>query len=778
MKLQVLLFLCAISFFPLFAKGTMDAPENKRVEEILSRLSIDEKLAQISGVRPNELMENGVLSIERCKKLIPYGIGQVCQYSSSVEFTPEQLRDFVRELQSYLINNSTAKIPAIFHEEAITGFATWGATTFPQQIGMGCTWNPQLIEQNMQSVSHIMRQAGCTEALSPMMDICNNPYWGRLEESYGEEPYLVSSLGLAFTKGLQGKNLRTGVAATTKHFAGYGGDVFDERKFYEETLMPHEVLIKEGNVQNVMVGYHELKGVPCQADPWLLTDVLRKYLGFKGATVSDYGAITGIQGYKMAKSLKEAAVLALKAGNDVELPEYKNNRLLKEALEEGLITLEEIDRAVKNALLVKARLGLLDKNPQIGQDGDLDFDNAEQRHLAYQSACESVVLLKNDGKLPLGKDVKKIALVGPNANSIQPLLGDYTYQSMTAFWWGYSVVKTSPKMVTLYDGLNERLPHNVALTCERGCDWSDPKEATLDRKGDPRIMQVEKREVEHLPYPDWNNAMKLAKESDVIIAAMGENIYLSGECRSRDNIKLPGDQELFIKELSELGKPIILVIFSGRPSALGEIANKCDAIIQAWFPGEEGGNALADIIMGKVNPSGKLCVSFPQKDQNKAISHRFGYKEGNRPLYPFGYGLSYTQYQYSDFKISENNKLTDKQITISCKVTNIGECDGAEIVQLYVSSPEKNRTKETIQELKGFCKVHLKKGESKTVTFKMPPQLLAYYDNGIWNMSPGQYHLKIGSSSTDIKYDKAVNISGDQQVFPKRDIFFSKVIIK
>ena len=581
-----------------------------KVDPILQKLSLDEKIAQLEGIRPNLIMEDGKFSVEKARKVIPYGIGHFCQFSSSLSMEPSELRDFVRSVQHYLMTETKAKIPAIFHEEAITGFATQGATTFPQQIEMGCSWNPELITKNSTSTAQNMRAAGATFALSPMLDISRTAHWERIEESYGEDAYLTSTLGLAFVNGLQGKNLSNGVAATTKHFAGYGAQASDPKEFYEEFIMPHEVVIKKGNVKSVMPSYGKFKGTAVIASKEMLTTILRQQLGFEGVVVSDYGAINlTYKGHKQAKSSKEAAVMALNAGADIELAEPIGFPFLPEALQEGLIDMKRIDESVNRSLTMKAQLGLLDKKPKIGLDGLLNFDPPANRKLAYESACQSMVLLKNNGILPLKKEGLKIALVGPNAGNVNGMLGDYTYQSITSFWWSKAFDANNPKLVSVLDGFKNRTNETTTIKHERGCDWSSPLESEVKvGMGDDRLSKVKMLPIKGLPQPDLNNAVKIATESDVIIAVMGENIYLCGEGRERKGIKLPGDQEAFVEKMIETGKPVILVIFGGRQQIVSKFEGKCAAIIQAWFPGEEGGNAVADIILGAVNPSGKLNV--------------------------------------------------------------------------------------------------------------------------------------------------------------------------
>ncbi|GAL62700.1 glycoside hydrolase family 3 protein [Algibacter lectus] len=624
--------ICLILVF--FNLSVIQSQENKpflteklsiKVDALMATMSMDEKLAQITGTRLRDIMVDGKVSIEKCREHIPHGIGHFCQFSSGLTLEPEQLRDLVREVQHYLMTETNTKIPAIFHEEAITGFATQGATTFPQQIGVGCSWNPEIVKNNANSTAQSMRAAGATFALSPMLDLSRTAHWNRLEESYGEDAYLTSRMGVAFIKGLQGNDLKTGVAATAKHFAGYGTANDNSKELYEEYLMPHEAAFKVAGAKSVMPSYGKYKALAVTANPTMLDQMLRKEIGFDGLVVSDYGAVNLIyKGHEQAKNSAMAGAMAINAGIDIELSSPIAFPLLPDAIKDGLVTEETINKAVKRALVMKAKLGLLDKNLKIGKDGPLDFDPPSNRELAYKTASQSIVLLKNNGVLPLNNDIKKIALVGPNASTYHCLLGDYTYQSMISFWHSTDFDPTNPKLITLLQGLENKLGENVEINVERGCDWSAPLESKIDTRGlgDDRLSKLKMLTVKGLPQPDLQKAIKISEESDVIIAAVGENLYLCGEGRERKGIRLPGEQEAFVEKLIATGKPVILVLFGGRQQLVSKFEDKCAAIVQAWFPGEEGGNAIADILVGNVNPSAKLCVTYPKTESRAEINYK------------------------------------------------------------------------------------------------------------------------------------------------------------
>ena len=775
--------ICLILVF--FNLSVIQSQENKpflteelsiKVDELMATMSMDEKLAQITGTRLRDIMVDGKVSIEKCREHIPHGIGHFCQFSSGLTLEPEQLRDLVREVQHYLMMETNTKIPAIFHEEAITGFATQGATTFPQQIGVGCSWNPEIVKNNANSTAQSMRAAGATFALSPMLDLSRTAHWNRLEESYGEDAYLTSRMGVAFIKGLQGNDLKTGVAATAKHFAGYGTANDNAKELYEEYLMPHEAAFKVAGAKSVMPSYGKYKALAVSANPTMLDQMLRKEIGFDGLVVSDYGAVNLIyKGHKQAKNSAMAGAMAINAGVDIELSSPIAFPLLPDAIKDGLVTEETINKAVKRSLVMKAKLGLLDKNLKIGKDGPLDFDPPSNRELAYKTASQSIVLLKNNGVLPLNSDIKKIALVGPNASTYHCLLGDYTYQSMISFWHSTDFDPTNPKLITLLQGLENKLGENVEINVERGCDWSAPLESKIDTSGlgDDRLSKLKMLTVKGLPQPDLQKAIKISEESDVIIAAVGENLYLCGEGRERKGIRLPGEQEAFVEKLIGTGKPVILVLFGGRQQLVSKFEDKCAAIVQAWFPGEEGGNAIADILVGNVNPSAKLCVTYPKTESRAEINYKNGYGNGDLVQYPFGFGLSYTDYQYSNLKIKSKIDINDERFSVSLKVKNIGDMDGTEIVQLYMSPIDKASTQKPIQ-LKGFERVKLKAGEEKTLTFNVSPEQFVQYKNNKWIVESGKYQLKIGASSTDIRLEGVIELKGKDVILENgRDVFFT-----
>ncbi|MEH0152497.1 glycoside hydrolase family 3 N-terminal domain-containing protein [Limibacter armeniacum] len=707
--------------------------------------------------------------------------GITAQREKTIQQKVSAIMDTLSLEQKVLQLMGEADQPKLARGEAISGYNIEGATTLPQQIGISCSWNPELLRINTGYTSRLMRSLGTTLALSPMLDVSRNAHWGRMEESFGESEYLTSRMGLAFVKGMQTDDLSKGVATTTKHFAGYGGKNDNLRVFYEEILMPHEVAIRLGNSQSLMPGYHSYQGVPAHASAFLLQDVLRNQWGYDGVVVSDYFAIKQIHNsYHYAKDTLEAVAMALKNGIHLELPNGDYYKQLPGALEKGMISMEDIDNAVRHILTLKGRLGLLDM-PPVPQK-NVELDPVDYRERAYISAAQSLVLLKNKGILPLSDDIKKIALVGPNADAVESLLGDYTHQTLSLYWGKQPLDGLNPKLITLLEGLQSKVNDQVEILYERGCDWTDSYNssiASLNKNvGDEREKNVVEITSKDFGIPDPEKALQYAQESDVIIAAMGENRYLCGEGRNRSNIRLAGQQEAFVKELIAIGKPVVLIVFGGRPHVLTDIEKGCQAIVQAWYPGEEGGNAVADMLLGNINPSGKMTVTVPRSNKQCPIWYSKGYNPDDMPLYPFGHGLSYTTFTYSNLKVSNEASTTDQWIPLSFELENTGDRKGAEIAQLYVSAKGLSMPRPPIV-LEGFSRVELEKGQRKTVTFYVSPQQLAFYDKDMkLVIEPGTYKFSIGASSTNMKLTASITVKGEKLTLDQQDIFFSETMIK
>ena len=741
-----------------------NTPESEAfVDSLYNRMTIEERAAQLYSIQPQEVMTDGRVSPEKCREMMPYGIGHICQFTSNLNMDAEQLRKIYSDIQSYLLNETPNGIPAVFHEECISGLTAKGATIYPQQIGLACSWNTELARKKTALTSKAMRSVGVSMALSPMTDIIRNPHWARGEESYGEDSYLSAAFASAFVEGLQQGDLRKGVAACTKHFLGYGGgNELSWKEICEEVLFPHEVCIRQSGSKAVMTSYGKFRSEQAVTSDTLINVLLRDGLGFDGIIVSDYFSVNYLG--DEPEQLRKGAVLAINTGNDLEFPSNRNYMYLPELIREGSVNGEAFEKSVKRALTMKYNLGLFDTKDTNCTDQDLD--PAESRQLSYQLATQSIVMLKNNGILPLSADRGKIALTGPNANAFCAMIGDYTFPSMVFFWRGQDMDPESPHIVSLKEGLESRLQGAV---CEysRGCDWSQPGELSLNFGGDPRVRQLTEKLTSSADETDWDKAVAMASESDVIIAAVGENPSLCGEGRDRNSVRLPGKQQQFVEDLIATGKPVVLVIFGGRPQAVSEIADGCAAILQAWYPGEEGGNAVADILFGNISPSAKLSTTYPKHDTDEQYCYNCGIDNEN-VAYPFGYGLSYTDFEYSEISAPQTVKSGAEAIEITFKVKNTGEMAGDEVVQLYVS-PLDGQALKPIQ-LKGFARISLQPGQQKQVTFKVSQQQLASYsENGVnsqWLIEPGSYKFKVGASSADIRLQTTVTLKGKPRTIP------------
>ncbi len=748
----------------------------QKIDELYQKMPQEERIAQLKSMYMDELFDaDGKLDTAKCKELIPYGIGHFSQFCMQQPRDPNELRDRAVAIQDWLMHNTPNGIPALLHEEVLSGINTLGSTIYPQQIGQAGSFNPELAELKTRQTSTQLRKMGGIFALSPMVDVCRTPSFNRLEESYGEDGYLSAVMGTAFVNGLQQGDLKKGVGACSKHYLGYGGggDV-DEKEMMEEILLPHETMIRLAGSVAVMPGYHEVHGTKCVANSEILQDILRGYVGFDGMVVSDYTAIDQIPNIDSAV---EKAAAAINGGNDVDFPFGANYQLLQEAIDKGLVKPEVLERAVKNVLRAKFRMGLFDKDAYLYSKEDIKLDSPEERQTAYDIAAQSVVLLENNGVLPL-KDVKNVLLTGPNANSIWAMCGDYTYPAMSYFWKKVDYKSENPHIVKLLEGMQNHKPEGVNVMYSRGCDWTEEIETKYGELGDARAWEYEllHRKVDAGEKADKAEALQMAKDADVIIAAVGENVMLCGENRDRQGLRLPGKQEQFVEELIQTGKPVVLVMFGGRAQVVSGLAEKCAAVIQAWYPGEEGGNAVADILYGKVSPSAKLSVSYPNVEINEPICYNYSAQKDARIAWPFGFGLSYTTFEYSNIEATPELTTKDESFTVTFDVKNTGKMAADEVAQVYLSPADKNQHIRPIQ-LQGFARVSLKPGETKKISVKMYTEQLGYYThdgNRQWNIQPGKYIIKVGASSQDIKLQQEINVSGEPVKKPLRKYYFSE----
>ena len=756
--------------------NTQTTDMEQQIDELYQKMPQEERIAQLKSMYMDELFdEQGKLDTAKCRELIPYGIGHFSQFCMQQPRDPHVLRDRAIAIQDWLMHNTPNGIPALLHEEVLSGINTLGSTIYPQQIGQAGSFNPELAELKTRQTSTQLRKMGGILALSPMVDVCRTPSFNRLEESYGEDGYLSAVMGTAFVKGLQQGDMKKGVGACSKHYLGYGGGGdADEKEMMEEILLPHETMIRLTGSVAVMPGYHDVHGIRCVANSEILQDILRGYVGFDGMVVSDYTAIDQIPNLE---TVVEKAAAAINAGNDVDFPHGANYKFLQEAINKGLVKPEVLERAVKNVLRVKFRAGLFDKDAYLYSKEDIKLDTPEERQTAYDIASQSIVLLENNGVLPL-KDVKNVLITGPNANSIWAMCGDYTYPAMSYFWKRVDYKSENPHIVKLLEAMAARKPEGMNVLYSRGCDWTEEIETKFSELGDARAWEYEllHRKVDAGERTDKAEALRMAKDCDVIIAAVGENVMLCGENRDRQGLRLPGKQEEYVQELINTGKPVVLVMFGGRAQVISGIAEKCAAVIQAWYPGEEGGNAVADILYGKVSPSAKLSVSYPNVEINEPICYNYSAEKDPRVQWPFGYGLSYTTFEYSNLEATPEVTTKDESFNITFDVKNTGKMAADEVAQIYLSPADGNKNIRPIQ-LQGFARVSLKPGESKKVSVKMYTEQLGYYSNEgqrQWNIKAGQFIIKIGASSQDIKLQQQINLTGEAVKMPLRKFYFSE----
>jgi len=763
-----------------------------RVEDLIQRMNLDEKIAQLTSIWSYEVFSSGKFSSEKAELKINNGIGQITRPGGATFLEPRDLAAFINEIQAYLVKHTRLGIPAMIHEECLCGYLTKNATMFPEMIGLASAWDEGLVEEVAGVIRDELKQVNAHQALSPLMDITRDPRWGRTEETFGEDPYLVGAMGSAYVKGLQTAEIRNGVVATLKHFVGYGvseGGMnwapphIPPREMREVFLLPFERAIREAGAKSIMNGYHELDSIPCGASKWLLTEVLRNEWEFDGIVVSDYFAIDMLKEYhKLVPTISDAAKMAIEAGLDVELPYTKcYQEPLKRYIEEGKVTTFALERALKRVLKLKFELGIFD-NPYINvEQVPVSLNSKEHRQIALKAAEKSIVLLKNDDTLlPLSTEVKKIAVIGPNAANGRNQLGDYSYPAhMESLMdmkkedhFGSPVPDfeenefSVQSVVNVLDGINNHKPEMVEVTYAKGCSVLGDEELNID------------------------SAVKTASEADVVILCLGDKSGLildctTGEARDSMTLELTGRQLEMAKAILKTGKPVISVIISGRPYNLSLFEEGSKAILQAWLPGEEGGNAIAKVLFGKIIPSGKLPISFPRHVgqipvyyNHKASgqrSHWFGdYVDGSpKPLYPFGFGLSYTTFDYSDLSISKEIKSDTDEIDISFRIKNTGNYDGEEIVQLYVNDPAASVTR-PVKELKGFGKVYLKRGEQKSLHFKLPVELLGFFDDEMkLVVEAGLYRFMIGNSSEDIALEQEITLKGEKREIGKRSRYSS-----
>ncbi|MBN1439927.1 MAG: glycoside hydrolase family 3 C-terminal domain-containing protein [Anaerolineales bacterium] len=759
-----------------------------RLSDLLSRMTVEEKLSQLTAYWFHDLLDGNSLSDDRMRTLLGDGIGQISRVGGSSTLPPVEVARAGNRVQRFLKEHTRLRIPALLHEECCFGYMGLGGTIFPQMIGLAGSWNPELVERVAREIRRQMLSVGARQGLAPGLDIGADPRWGRIEETFGEDPLLVTRMGVAYIRGVQGDDPAQGILATGKHFIGHSlsdGGLncapvrLGPRTMREVNLMPFQAAVAEAGIRSVMNAYIELDGEVVAASRPILTDLLRGELGFEGTVVSDYDAITMLKTYhRVAADEREAAVKALRAGIDAELPtRVCYGEPLRAALDEGLVSIEEIDASVRRILQAKFELGLFENSFVDEGRAAESFETADQRALAREAAAQTLVLLKNDGTLPL-KNPRTIAVIGPNADSPRNMLGDYSYAAdvelmthspVAAFKLMQGVDQDfldrhSVKVPSILEGIRERAGTEALILHAWGCPVV----------GDDRTGIAE--------------AAAAAKKADVVILVLGDKSGLTwdctcGETRDRTRLGLPGVQDELVRAVAAAGKPIVAVLINGRPASIPWLQENASAILEAWLPGEEGAAAVADALFGSVNPGGKLPVtvarsagqvpmSYNHKPSgNRSFFYEYYMDSPNTPLYPFGHGLSYTTFEYAGLSVTPAEARAGSVVDIRVKVANAGKTAGDEVVQLYVCDPLAS-TPRPVKELKGFRRISLAPGETRTVIFHLPVDLLAFYDEALDLVAEaGKIEVMIGGSSEDIRLTGGFTVIGPPKVKIARRVF-------
>jgi beta-xylosidase len=749
-------------------------PAADRVEDLLGRMTLDEKAAQLTSIwigdQPGQEMDTADVAPMQGEQmsaappplaeLVRDGLGQVTRPFGTRPLPPAAARSALRELQAHIAGASRFGIPAVAHEECLTGFAAWTATVFPTPLAWGASFDPELVREMAQAIGAGLRSVGVHQGLAPVLDVARDMRWGRTEETIGEDPYLVGSIGTAYVRGLQS----AGIQATVKHFAGYSASrtgrnmapvSMGPREFGDVMLVPFEMALRLGGARSVMPSYTDVDGVPVSADGSLLTGLLRDELGFDGVVVSDYFAISFLQTqHGVAGTPAQAAALALAAGLDVELPHVRcYGPMLAIAVRDGLIPAEFVDRAAARVLRQKCDLGLLDPGwspASASPDGPVDLDPPGNRALARRLAEESVVLLANrDAALPLRPDAS-IAVIGPLAADPLAFFGCYSVPRHLGY--RYPEAADGLHVTTLLDALAAELP-GAAISHARGCD-----------------VRAEDRS-------DFAHAAAHAQEADVVVAVLGDQAGLfgrgtSGEGCDVSDLRLPGVQGDLLRVLVATGKPVVLVLVTGRPYAIGPLAGQLAAAVQAFFPGEEGGHAIAGVLSGRVVPSGRLPVELPRLPGAQPSSYlrprladrHPGSSADPVPLFAFGHGLSYTSFEYADLSVSPAEVPTqDGAAAISCTVRNAGARAGTEVVQLYLSDPVAQVVR-PVRWLAGFARVPLEPGQARRVTFRLHADRTAFRGrDGGRVVEPGEIRVAVGGASDRLDLHGSFTLCGPER---------------
>jgi len=728
---------------------------NRFINELMQKMTLDEKIGQLNLPVSGDITTGQASSAGIAQKIREGKVGGLFNIKSVAK---------IREVQKIAVENSRLKIPLLFGMDVIHGYET----VFPIPLGLSCTWDMQAIQRSAEIAAAEASADGICWTFSPMTDISRDPRWGRVSEGSGEDPYLGAEIAKAMVRGYQGTDLSKNntIMACVKHFALYGaGEAgrdyntvdMSRIRMFNEYFPPYKAAVEAG-VGSVMTSFNEVDGIPASGNKWLLTDVLRIQWGFKGFVVTDYTAINEMIDHGMG-DLQTVSAMAMRAGVDMDMVGEGFLTTLKKSLQEGKVTQQQIDAACRRILEAKYKLGLFDDPYKYCNEerARTEIFTEGNRKVAREIAAQSFVLLKNDNNtLPIKKS-GTIALVGPLADAAT---------NMTGTW---SVAANHAQSVSLLQGLKNVAGNNARILYAKGSNLT--ADSLLEERATMfgKSLNRDNRPAEVI----LKEALEVAAQADVIVAALGESAEMSGESASRTNIEIPDVQKELLAALLKTGKPVVLVLFTGRPLALTWEHQNVPAILNVWFGGTEAGNAIADVLFGDVNPSGKLTATFPQnvgqvplyynhKNTGRPLAEgqwfqkfRSNYLDvSNDPLYPFGYGLSYTSFRYGNLKLSDTTLKGNQTLTASIDITNAGARDGAEVVQLYIRDVVGSVTR-PVKELKGFQKIFVKAGETKTVTFRITPEQLKFYNYDLkYDWEPGEFVIMIGTNSRDVQSQK------------------------
>lgn len=784
-----------------------NSPE-ERAAALLGKMTLEEKAQQLTAVMPFGLMSVDGPTRDQLERQLPEGIGHVSMLAMFAHLPPLELARAVNKIQRHLVENTRLGIPAIVHLEAINGLVARGFTTFPTALGLAATWNPAAVEEMASVMARQMRAVGHAQALSPVMDVARDPRWGRVHESYGEDPYLVSTLSVAYTRGLQGQDLSIGALATGKHFLGFGmseggqhmaATAVSGRELREVYARPFEAAIREAQLGSVMNSYSTVDGIPVGASREVLDTLLRDQLGFTGTVVSDYGTVANLADRQgVATDLKEAGRIALEAGLDVELPDAKGYGVtLVEAVREGLVAEALVDRSVLRVLRDKFALGLFD-DPYVSEEADtLSAVAVEGADLALELARQSVTLMRNDDSvLPLRKKPQRVAVIGPHAETVDVNFPGYTHHAALAMMAALAGGEQSNMagtddsgaamdpvtMAALGAQLGPILAEGLDDYAHRVYGAQSLTEAITSVSPEAEVTTAHGCGVFDDEPADIAGAVQAAESADVVILALGGRPgwfgtkVTEGEGSDRANVDLPTIQVDLARAVAATGKPVVGVLFTGRPFALDALDEVLPALVYPYYAGQAGMQAVAEVLFGDINPAGKLPLSIPRHSGQVPVHHgqhlgsgyrrtdtdaHKGYTDlSSRPRYPFGHGLSYTDFTYSELRVAEPIVNANATVTAEVTVTNSGERVGTEIVQFYAGHRAKLVTRPA-QELIGFQRLELEPGGSATIQLTFSTGQLAYLGrDGRFVFEPGPIEVLVGSSSDDIRSRATVEAIG------------------